>query len=61
MATRLLHLRDVLERTSLSRTSIYRLMSRKQFPYSISLGSRVAWIESEVQGWIDARVAERAA
>ncbi len=29
------------------------------FPASVSLGSRVAWIESEVQDWIDARIAAR--
>ena len=57
MATRLLHLKDVLRLTSLSRTSIYRLMARGRFPGSVALGSRVAWIESEVAAWIDARIA----
>lgn len=61
MATRLLHLREVLSRTSLSRTSIYRLMARAQFPNSVSLGGRVAWVEAEVSEWIGARIEERAA
>lgn len=61
MATRLLHLRAVIHRTSLSRTSIYRLMARAQFPSQVPLGGRVAWIESEVEAWLDARIAERAA
>ncbi len=61
MATRLLHLKEVLNRTSLSRTSIYRLMARGRFPESVALGSRVAWVESEVQAWIQARIEERAA
>ncbi len=59
MATRLLHLREVLNRTSYSRTTIYRLMGLGTFPASVSLGSRVAWVESEVQDWIDARIAAR--
>ena len=61
MAERFLPLREVLARTSLSRSTIYHLIAESSFPASISLGSRVAWIESEVQGWIDARIAARAA
>ena len=63
MSTRLLPLRSVIDRTSLSRTSIYRLMARADgsFPKSVPLGGRVAWIEAEVSEWIDARVAERVA
>lgn len=61
MPTRLLHLRAVMDRTSLSRTSIYRLMARGEFPASVPLGGRVSWVEAEVQSWIEARVAERAA
>ncbi len=61
MATRLLHLREVLNRTSLSRSHTYRLIAEGAFPASVPLGSRVAWVESEVQAWIDARIEERAA
>ena len=57
MATRLLHLKEVLNRTSLSRTSIYRLMARGRFPDPIALGARRAWVEAEVAQWIDARIA----
>ncbi len=57
MATHLLHLRAVIDRTSLSRTSIYRLKAEAKFPASVSLGGRVAWIESEVEEWIQARIA----
>ncbi len=59
MATRLLHLREVLNRTSLSRSHVYRLMAGGSFPKSVALGARVSWVESEVQDWIDARIAER--
>ena len=60
MATRLLHLKEVLNRTSLSRTSIYRLMAEGTFPASVPLGSRVAWVEALVEEWIQARIAEGA-
>ena len=61
MSTRLLHLREVLRLTSLSRTSIYRMMARLQFPASVAMGGRVAWVESEVESWLQARIAARAA
>lgn len=57
MGTRLLHLKEVLRLTSLSRTSIYRLMARGRFPGSVALGSRVAWVEVEVATWIEDRIA----
>ncbi len=61
MATRLLHLREVISRTSLSRTSIYRLMDLGTFPASVALGSRVSWIESEIESWVQDRIAQRGA
>lgn len=61
MATRLLHLKEVLNRTSLSRSTVYRLMALGEFPKAVALGSRVSWVESELAEWIDARVAARAA
>ena len=57
MSTRLLHLRSVIDRTSLSRTSIYRLMARGRFPASVALGGRVAWIEAEIEAWVLDRIA----
>ena len=57
MGTRLLPLREVLRLTSLSRTSIYRLQADGEFPASVSLGGRVAWVEAEVEEWIQARIA----
>ena len=61
MATRLLHLKEVINRTSLSRSSVYRQMGDGTFPKSVNLGSRVAWVESLVEEWIQARIEERAA
>lgn len=57
MSTRLLPLRKVKSRTSLSRSSIYRLMARAKFPASVPLGGRVAWVESEIEAWVLDRIA----
>jgi prophage regulatory protein len=45
--------------TSLKRSSIYAKMSEGTFPKPIKLGSRsVAWIEAEVQEWVENRIQE---
>ena len=57
---KLLRIKQVQDRTSLSKSYIYQLCSQNQFPKSIQLvagGSSVAWIESEIQEWIDSRIA----
>ncbi|HAS8328030.1 TPA: AlpA family transcriptional regulator [Vibrio vulnificus] len=51
---RFLKLKEVMEKTALSRSAIYRKMNEDQFPKSISLGDRaVAWVESEVEEWME--------
>lgn len=57
MAENLLSLADVIQRTGLSKTSIWRGQKDGTFPpsYSISL-KRVAWKESEIEKWIQERV-----
>lgn len=60
MASNLIRLPKVMEKTGFSEPWIYRLMSQKRFPRPTKLGPRaVAWVESEVDAWIDARIAER--
>lgn len=62
MAERLITLRDVLTRTSLSKTQTYRLIKAGDFPRPVPLGPRrVAFIESEVEEWMGGRLAARAA
>lgn len=58
---RFLSIDDVLEKTSFrSKTSIYDLEKIGEFPSRIPLyGRRVAWLESEVEGWMAGRVALR--
>lgn len=41
-------------------STLYDLMAAGQFPRPINLGARaVGWIESEVDAWIETRMAER--
>lgn len=54
---RFLRLSEVRRRVPYSRATIYRLITAGQFPRPYSLGARaVAWLESEVDAWIAARV-----
>lgn len=51
---RFIRLPEVLERTGLSKSWIYRLIGRDEFPSPIKLGGRaIGFIESEVDEWID--------
>jgi prophage regulatory protein len=53
---RLLRLPEVSRLVGLGRSSIYRLVSLGAFPAPRKLGTRsVAWLQSEVETWIDAR------
>lgn len=54
---RFLKLKEVMEKTALSRFAIYRKMNDEEFPQSVSLGDRaVAWVESEVDEWMEERL-----
>jgi len=58
--TRLLRLPEVLERTALSQSSVYRLIADNGFPSPVRLSKRsVAWVEHEVEGWIADRLRAR--
>lgn len=54
---RFLRLPDVLSRTRLSRSQIYRLEAAGRFPRHVKLGDAVsAWVESEVDQWCTDRI-----
>lgn len=58
---RFMRLPEVISTCGLSRSTIYDLISREQFPSQISLsGKNVAWLASEIDGWMQARIAQRA-
>jgi prophage regulatory protein len=55
---RLMRRPEVERATGLSRSSLYRLIAEGKFPSSIRLSEKsVAWLASEVDGWIAERVA----
>jgi prophage regulatory protein len=59
-ALRVLRRPKVLDRTGLSTSEIYDRMARDEFPKPVRLGANtVAWVESEIDAWIRARIAER--
>ena len=50
---RILRIKQVLERTGLSRSALYRKMRDGSFPTSIAISARSAgWRESSVEAWI---------
>jgi len=58
---RFMRLPEVISTCGLSRSTIYDLISREQFPSQISLGGKnVAWVASEIDGWMQDRIAQRA-
>ena len=67
---RLIRLPEVLSRTGYGRASIYRKIGNGSFPGSVKLDGppvdpeafdcrAVAWIEDEVEQWIESRIDER--
>jgi prophage regulatory protein len=58
---KLLGWNDLRERGLLfSRTHVYRLIAAGKFPKPIHISSqRVAFVESEIDSWIGARIADR--
>ena len=59
MTTRILRRPAVEMLVGLSRSTIYLRMEQGTFPKPVPLGGRlVGWIESDIQAWLDDRIAE---
>ena len=57
---RFLRLSQVLDKTGLKRSQVYTYMKTGDFPKSVKIGpSSVAWLESEIEEWINAKVNSR--
>lgn len=57
---RIIRLQDVKHSTGLGRSTIYKYISEGSFPKPVPLGDRaVGWVESEVMGWVMARIEAR--
>lgn len=50
---RLLRRAEVEKRTGLGKTTIYDRISAGTFPAQIQLGGTVAWLESDIEAWIE--------
>lgn len=60
MSMKLIRIKDVMDRTGLARSTIYKYISEGKFPRPIKLGARaVAWVETEIDGWIQASIEGR--
>lgn len=57
MSHRIIRLPSVIQKTGLSRSSIYLRIAQGDFPKSISLGVRaVGWLEQDIEQWLDERI-----
>lgn len=58
--TRLIRIREAIQKTGLSKSTIYDLMASGRFPQSVRLSARcVGFVECEVDDWIASRIATR--
>lgn len=56
----LIRIRQVMAKTGISKSQVYRLSKLGQFPKPIKLTTQsVAWIEQEVERWIEQRISQR--
>lgn len=57
MTNIILRLPAVLDRTGLSRSTVYLMISKNKFPHAISLGERaVGWLEADINLWLEQRI-----
>ena len=57
---KLMKLKAVMECTGLARSTVYKFIAEGRFPKPVKLGARmVAWVESEVQDWIQEKIEQR--
>jgi prophage regulatory protein len=49
----MLPLKEVLRRTTLSKTEVYRRIKKDRFPKPLRIGNRrIAFLESDIDSWI---------
>ena len=57
MVPRILRRPLVEAQTGLSRSKIYDLVAREQFPRPVKIGARaVGWIEADIAAWINQKI-----
>jgi len=56
---KVLLLKDVKNLTGFSRSTIYRLIAKGKFPKQFKRSERlVAWLESDINAWLNSRVTQ---
>lgn len=57
---KLIKLKAVMDCTGLARSTVYKFIAEDRFPKPVKLGVRmVAWVESEIQQWIQDKIEHR--
>lgn len=57
---RFISMKEVMHKTSLARSTIYKYLAEGGFPKSASLGAnKVAWLESDIEEWMEEKLAQR--
>lgn len=57
---KLIKLKAVMDCTGLARSTVYKFIAEGRFPKPVKLGVRmVAWVESEIQQWIQDKIEHR--
>jgi len=56
-STKFLRLPSVIDKVGLSRSQIYKLIQRGDFPKPVKIGPKISvWIEEKLEMWMDAQV-----
>lgn len=53
---------EVLERTTLSRSMLYKLLRQDKFPHPTPMSNRsIGWFEVDIENWLQTKTATRQA
>lgn len=55
----LIRIKAVMDRTGIGRTSIYKRINEGTFPAPVKIGNSSAWVESEIDEWVNKVISER--
>jgi prophage regulatory protein len=57
---RLIRLKEVMHCSGLARSTIYKYVAENTFPKPVPIGGRaVAWIQGEVEAWMNEKIEQR--
>lgn len=56
---RLIRLPEVIGQVGLSERTLYRYVASGTFPKPVKVGALSMWIGTEVEAWVEQRIAER--